>query len=255
MAVQTPTRSCILCATPRTGSTLLCALLAATGMAGRPESYFRKEDAAKWTARFGLPAGGDGAAGFGAFLDGVLSAGTSPNGVFSMRIMWGSMEELTEALAATGAARPGTEAEMLRQVFGPAHFVWLRRLDTLAQAISWARAEQTRVWHRLEGAAAEAPAASPAYAFDRIHDLTRTIQAHNEAWQAWFDRNGIVPLSLTYEELDEDAPATVHRVLDALGLDAAKADTIRPRNIRMADEISLDWAAQYRRDLATRGGA
>jgi trehalose 2-sulfotransferase len=34
------TKSYVVCATPRSGSTLLCALLAGTGVAGRPEEYF-----------------------------------------------------------------------------------------------------------------------------------------------------------------------------------------------------------------------
>ncbi|MEZ5997242.1 MAG: Stf0 family sulfotransferase [Hyphomonas sp.] len=254
MAAQTPSQSCIICSTPRTGSTLLCGLLASTGIAGQPQSYFRKEDAEKWAGRFGIPVGKDSAANFRAFLDGVLLAGTSPNGVFSVRIMWGSMEELTANLSTSNAAWSGTDEELLRQAFGPSHFIWLHRLDTLAQAISWARAEQTRIWHRLEGEPT-APAISPAYDFDQIHMLIETIRTHNEAWQAWFNQNGITPLSLTYEALDADAPATIRTVLDQLGLDTGKANEIRSRNIRLTDQLSLDWAEQYRRDLVRRESA
>ena len=35
-----PTRSYIVCATPRSGSTLVCKALRDTGVAGRPEEYF-----------------------------------------------------------------------------------------------------------------------------------------------------------------------------------------------------------------------
>ena len=35
-----PLRSYLVCATPRSGSTLLCHLLSQTGLAGRPEEYF-----------------------------------------------------------------------------------------------------------------------------------------------------------------------------------------------------------------------
>src|SRR3712207_7978474 len=35
-----PKRSYLVCATPRSGSTLLCHLLEQTGVAGRPEEYF-----------------------------------------------------------------------------------------------------------------------------------------------------------------------------------------------------------------------
>ena len=41
---MTPTQAYILCATPRSGSTLLCAHLRASGVAGHPQSLFRRED-------------------------------------------------------------------------------------------------------------------------------------------------------------------------------------------------------------------
>ena len=46
--------SCLICATPRTGSTLLCGLLASTKVAGQPESYFREPDEQLWAARWGI---------------------------------------------------------------------------------------------------------------------------------------------------------------------------------------------------------
>ena len=40
--------SYLICTTPRTGSTLLCGLMASTTVAGRPESYFREPDEQLW---------------------------------------------------------------------------------------------------------------------------------------------------------------------------------------------------------------
>lgn len=37
-------RAYVICTSPRSGSTLLCKLLAATGQAGKPKSYFHKPD-------------------------------------------------------------------------------------------------------------------------------------------------------------------------------------------------------------------
>ena len=37
---MSPTISYLVCATPRSGSTLLCHLLDETGLAGHPEEYF-----------------------------------------------------------------------------------------------------------------------------------------------------------------------------------------------------------------------
>jgi LPS sulfotransferase NodH len=50
--------SYLLCGTPRTGSTFLCSLLASTGVAGRPESFFREPDERWWAERLGV-AGAD----------------------------------------------------------------------------------------------------------------------------------------------------------------------------------------------------
>ena len=44
-----PTVSYLICSTPRTGSSLLCDALTATGVAGRPEEYFQ------FRARTGYP--------------------------------------------------------------------------------------------------------------------------------------------------------------------------------------------------------
>lgn len=45
----------IICGTPRTGSTLLCGLLASTKMAGDPHSFYRRQDIADWAEEWGLP--------------------------------------------------------------------------------------------------------------------------------------------------------------------------------------------------------
>ena len=54
MTTQRETDAYFICATPRTGSTLLCELLTSTQVAGVPESYFRSPDEPSWAERFGL---------------------------------------------------------------------------------------------------------------------------------------------------------------------------------------------------------
>jgi len=44
------TGSYLICATPRTGSSLLCGLLDSTGVAGHPESWFRRQDEREFAA-------------------------------------------------------------------------------------------------------------------------------------------------------------------------------------------------------------
>jgi LPS sulfotransferase NodH len=51
--------SLIICATPRSGTTLLCDLLAETGVTGTPNSFYRAESVANFTRRLGVADGPD----------------------------------------------------------------------------------------------------------------------------------------------------------------------------------------------------
>lgn len=83
------TASYIICATPRSGSTLLCDLLHDTGVAGNPHSFFRAQDYAEWAEEFDVPvAHWSGDQDFDqAYLDAVLTYGTGSTAVFGMRLM------------------------------------------------------------------------------------------------------------------------------------------------------------------------
>src|SRR3712207_137616 len=143
--MQEPPRSYVLCGTPRTGSTLLCSLLYSTGVLGRPESYFRELDEVAWAARFGLATEGGRVRDYRAFVNAAHSAGASDNGVFGVRIMWGSLERVIEGL---GGGPGESDLPILEEALGPLTFVHLRREDIAAQTVSWCRAEQTGYWQQ-----------------------------------------------------------------------------------------------------------
>ena len=46
--------SYVICTSPRSGSTLLCKLLAATGVSGNPESYFHEPSVSSWQTELNL---------------------------------------------------------------------------------------------------------------------------------------------------------------------------------------------------------
>jgi LPS sulfotransferase NodH len=74
--------SFLICATPRTGSSLLCGLLASTEVAGRPESYFRQPDEPAWASQWGI-ARADGTFAYADYVERALAAGRTRNGVFA----------------------------------------------------------------------------------------------------------------------------------------------------------------------------
>ncbi len=235
--------SFLICATPRTGSTLLCGLLRATGVAGRPESYFRRDDLDAYAGRWGVPRAADGALDVN-YVRAAVAAGSTPNGVFGARIMWGSMTELTGALAAGTDSSKASDIELLTNVFGWPRFVHLRRADRVAQAVSWARAEQTHVWHPGDPVAPGGQ--QPHFDRDLIGRLVDTIGEHEAAWAAWFADRDLTPYEVVYEDLAADPISITRGVLDYLGLDLPIGTSITPRDRPQADDINSDWTARFR---------
>lgn len=244
--------SYLICATPRTGSTLLCGLLASTGIAGRPESYFREPDEQSWAARWDIARSSAGAFEYSEFVRAALAAGRTGNGVFAARIMWGTLEHLVDRLGAAHAAPADGDLDLLNRAFGRTGFIHLRRDDVAAQAVSWHRAEQTNVWHRTGRDEPEEPEREPRFHFDQISELVRTIEEHNSAWRAWFDSVGIRAHTVRYEDVDADPVGVAREVLDFLGLDLAPGRPIETRHRRLADELNAQWIDRYRAESTER---
>jgi LPS sulfotransferase NodH len=158
--------------------------------------------------------------------------------------MWGTMTELTDALGSGTDSSTASDVELLTEAFGRTRFVHLRRDDTVAQAVSWARAEQTHFWHPGEPVAPGVH--KPHFDRDLIGGLVDTITAHEAAWQAWFAHRGLVPHEVAYEDLGAAPTGVTRIVLEFLGLDPSAGGTITVHDHRQADDLSADWIARFR---------
>jgi LPS sulfotransferase NodH len=246
--------SYLVCATPRSGSTLLCEGLKATGVAGRPEEYF---EAVPTTGRPRRPA--DYLAGlddsearavvdcarppepppYSSLLDverheehleRVRAWGTSPNGVFGAKVMWGHLDDPASLI-------PG------------ARYVWVRRHDTVRQAISLWRAMQTQSWRDEGSRGAGRP--QPEYRFSALRHLVELLAAHDTAWARFFAGRPV--LELVYEEIATDLPRVLERTLAHLGIERPNEwPPSLPAMRRQADDLSDRWAEAYARDLAVQ---
>jgi trehalose 2-sulfotransferase len=237
--------SYLICATPRTGSSLLCGLLDSTGVAGHPESWFRQQDEQAWAARWGIASPSDGTFSYADYVQAAIAAGSTANGVFAARIMWGTMDKVVANLAPVYPDHAGSDAGLLNVAFGRTRFVYLRRGDVVAQAVSLLRAEQTGVWFQTARDRQE-PKGDPGFDFDQIRERVRLIEDHNAAWAAWFASAGIQPCLVRYEELDAEPARIAHGVIDFLGLDLPAGREIVIRHKRLADKINARWIESYR---------
>ncbi len=248
-----PVTAYFVCATPRTGSSLLLGLLESTGVAGRPQAYFRVPDEPLWADRWRLPRGPGGAFAYPDYLAAALAAGRGDNGVFGAKLMWGTLDELVGKLAVVHPDLAGDDIALLNRVFGRTRFVYVRRADVLAQAVSWLRAEQSGVW-RLGGhgeVSGASPAGRPA-GFDAagVTRLIGTVQEHHAAWRDWFAAGGIEPYEVCYEDLVADPTGTVQGILDFLGLQLPPGHLPTARHRRQADALNDQWMARYRTESA-----
>lgn len=181
--------SYIICATPRSGSTLLCDLLASTGVAGKPHSYYRDEDASDWAESWGVPQPHqmDSPAFERAYLSAMIREGTDDTGTFGLRLMWSSVADASRRLDAIEGGHADVAARFAK-VFGPTLYIHLSRQDKLAQAISLIRAEQSGLWHRAADGTErrERLPRTPIYDAGRIADVLNELQSDDAAWTEFF---------------------------------------------------------------------
>jgi LPS sulfotransferase NodH len=264
-----------VCATQRSGSTLLCELLKDTGVAGRPEEYFEARHdtgAPPHPGDYldGLPRTGagirddmtppeappysslDGLSSYRDHLERTFELGTTPNGVFASKLMWRQLPEL-RALASELPEYAGLQtAELLERLFGEPAYVWVSRRDKVRQAVSMWRALQTRSWRHSAGG--ESPEDRElVYRFEGIDHLVRTFEAEDRSWQEFFAANGIDALAISYEDdLERDRERSVRAVLDRLGLRVPAGSQAHEPLRRQSDALSDDWVAAYHRDRKQR---
>ncbi|WP_095201225.1 Stf0 family sulfotransferase [Mesorhizobium carmichaelinearum] len=244
----------IICGTPRTGSTLLCKLLASTGTSGDPHSFYRRQDLSEWAQEWKLPARETtGELEFEiAYLNAAITAGKGGTGIFGLRLMRENLDELSAIL---DQIFPGLASVTARfeKAFGRVLYIYLSRENKLAQAVSLIKAEQTGLWHIApDGSEIErvAPPQEPHYDFERIKRGLAELEAYDAAWNIWFAAQGITPLRIGYERLSADPAAALQGICEALGVQSPNADDIRPGVAKLADETSRDWMHRYRLDAA-----
>jgi trehalose 2-sulfotransferase len=270
-----PMLSYLVCATPRSGSTLLCHELDRTGLAGhpqeyfealrrsglprRPHEYFDPDDHANIVERLAFREMPDGSARpsllwhpatYGKYLAWALEEGTTPNGVFGAKLMWGYLGDFAELLRGIDGMAGRAIPDLLERAFPGLRYIQITRQDKVRQAVSLWKAVQTQAWKREPGAQ-ETHAVEPVFSFRAINYLVQMLSAHDASWDAYFLGLGYEPLKITYEELAESTEAVVARVLGHLGIPAPGTLGVEPPRLSVqADEVTERWVRRVREHLA-----
>ena len=242
--------SYVICTSPRSGSTLLCKLMIATGIAGNPESYFHEPSLSSWLS--GLDLTPDPVVPERDVLAGVFKAaiaeGSLDTGMFGLRLQQHSFNFFVGKLAVLyrGFA---SDRERLEAAFGRTCFIHLTRRDKVEQAVSYVKAHQTGLWHKAPDGTELERLSEPqtlTYDPDKIDACIEEMTAHDQNWERWFKAQSIAPLKITYEAFSMQPVQTLSNVLDHLGLDGDAARGVAPGVAKLADATSRDWAARFR---------
>jgi len=211
-----PGRGYILCLTPRSGSTWLATLLGKSGQLGHPREYFNPD----W------PLPDCHATDFAGYVRDVKVGSATPNGIFGVKADFGQMA-------------PFMRHNLFADPHGEYRYIYLTREDVVLQGISLYKATMTGIWSsRREGVS------PPSFEPGQIWKHVSKIITMMSSWERAFAAYGIVPLRITYEQLEEDPRAAVARVAEVLGVTLdASALTLEVPLKRQRTAEDLKWAS------------
>lgn len=275
-APVTAERSYLVCATQRSGSTLLCAALEDTGVAGAPQEYFealketglpRRPREYFWGLRSPevgrlLPpdseidrhvhqSPGWSRDDYARHLSAALDRGTTANGVFAAKLMWSYFPDFLELMRGIPRFAGMGDGSLLSAAFPGLQYVFVARNDKVRQAVSLWRALQSWSWRR-EGGGSSLPDHRLVYSYDAIDHLLAQLRRHEDAWRGFFFRTGQRPLQLFYEEIANDLEGSVRRVCQHAGIDAGDVSLDHEPLSRQSDELSESWVQNYLEDVSRR---
>ncbi|GAC1445799.1 MAG: Stf0 family sulphotransferase [Chloroflexota bacterium] len=235
--VITP-KTYLVCGIHRSGTTVLCDALAQSTVAGRPEEYFHGWVAPHWKKEWGTES-------FGDYLAAIGSQSATPNGVVGIKIFW---SHLVRGLFPGARELLGdgdlSDRDVFDRIFLNVHYIFVRRIDHLRQAISRERAQQTQAWEdRIDKPAVKRR--EEVFKFDRIEHWLHVIREEEEHWRSFFKSVGADPLELTYEEITMSLDTATRRVLAHIGVRAPDAFRAETTLKKQSDLVTEEWIDEY----------
>jgi len=194
------------------------------------------------------------------YLDWVLDAGTTENGVFGAKLMWGYIEDFVSLIRNVPRFRDVPMAEIFPEVFPDLTFVRVVRANKIRQAVSLWKAVQTATWRDEGPTTSDEPENSdtPSYRsfvnehrpqlrfhYGAIKHLLDQLIQQEAAWDAFFEYARIKPVFVLYENFAADIEASTRNVLERLGIESSDDLNLEVGMKRQSDGINDDWARRY----------
>ncbi|RWB56724.1 Stf0 family sulfotransferase [Mesorhizobium sp.] len=221
-----PRSTIVVVGAARSGTSLLCSLMGATGQLGQPDEIF-----SPGSRKYPNPIGKDDM-----FHRATLARSRmSQNGICSFKLFSGQLKAAARQIR-------------LWEFFPDPIFVRVFRDDLLGQAISLARARLTDKWSSRWAGSGE-PAIYSAKAIDRA---LADIVDENGRWDRYFARNQVPSMKVRYEDIVCDHEPILRGIADQVGVTLASIPSIGAAGLKVQrDQMTEQW----RRDFVSDAGA
>jgi len=241
-------KTLLIAFTMRCGSNFLCEHLRANGI-GDPAEYLQYPFGVanrQFYDDLGVDYGD-----FTGFLDALIE-NKSVNDIFSVKIAWDHKNAFLDAIK-----KIDSSIDSLEDFFPGARWLFLRRHDKVAQAISLWKAQKTGVWVAKNSSMPVKE--KPEYKFFEILDSLMHILVEDLFWERYFYERKIDPLTLYYEDYEQNVKNAVLMVARYLGVseqlrlsepnDIASVDAI----VKQRDSYSEEIYRRFKSDILQIG--
>lgn len=244
---ERPLSSYVVWHTQRTGSSLLCAALEATGVAGHPEEW--PEDLLQ-----------DESVDAEEIRRELWRRQTTPNGVLGVKFSYYEprVRRFFEVFGRAADGGNSSMQEAWESVLPNCRHVVMTRRNRFRLAVSWWKAIQGGPGHlsqdgtplRWQESVPSAPDdLADSYDFRAIRSLVFESVEREAGIQELLRSLAVTPMAVTYEDFVADYEGTIRAVLAHLGLDEEVSTIPAPLLARTSDDTNDEWLRRFMRDL------
>ena len=227
----------------RTGSTLLCWTLQATGIAGKPSEWLSDSNLLD---KYQLDNHAE-------LQQKLWQLGTTPNGIFGVKT--GAYEPYLSNIIDTFRQFPScnpksnNRVEIWQNTFPNCKHIYMTRRNKVRPAVSWWKAIQSQEWHRERGKLPKVGDLADKYSFEAISHLFAECSMREAAIQEFFSEGSIVPLTVVYEDFILSYEQTMKNILSYLKIPDYQNASIPPLPLqKLADDLSEEWVQRFRKE-------
>lgn len=245
--MTTINKSYVICGFARTGSQYLCHALSQISVLGKPQNYFSKDMYIPWCQKYKITET-EFSKHFERYLYFVMQTAGSAQGLLGFKASnYVFFQELWPIIS---DARRCQKHELLDGFVKNLQFIYLTRKDTLRQAISITRAQQTNVWFVSRAQELSSPV-EPVFEYEKIRENLAEISQRDKEWEDFFSSNKITPLRITYEDIYPDPQPGISRILSFLGIKQEFLVALEKIPIKkQQDALTEQWVQLYRQQTA-----